>query len=233
MYIDLSKFPTNFFSKRDIILNDICTYPKELLNELIKKEFDEDDFPNYFYINSAYSVVGVHFTRLMDWEIRDIEQTGLQSDNFIDYSKKIDRLPTEFDEFKFQLKQFVKANRRSHNQIYFDVGRVNLYYGNAIFLKNWGGETLYCYYDNQFRNKTAEKVELGRKLRNISTPCVVIVRTNAYEFFINYCDIQGLTESIKTNQIQNYSNEARIDKEKVSVVGVIPIKEVSSLYGLL
>ena len=224
MYIDLSKFPMEFFSK-----NDIRTYPKELIEEISIKDFDEDDFPNYFYENS-YNVVGVHFTRLMEWEIRDIEQRGLHSDNFADYSKKIDQLPTEFDEFKFQLKQFVKSNKRSHNMIYFDIGRVNLYHGNTVFLRNWGGESLYCFYDNQFRDKTAEKVALGQSLRKISIPCIVIVRVNAYDFFINYYDIQGLTESIKTGQVKNYSNEARINRENVSVVGVVPIKEVGNIY---
>ena len=76
MYIDLSNFPKKLFYNEDIIINDIRTYPLELVDFLVSKAYNEDDLPNYFYENRQYNVLGVHFTRLTNDEIQDITQTG-------------------------------------------------------------------------------------------------------------------------------------------------------------
>ena len=226
MYIDLSNFPKNLFCNEDIIINDIKTYPQKLVDFLVSKKYNEDDLQNFFYENRNYNVLGVHFTRLTNYEIQDIIQNGLRSDNSFDYERKIQNLPKEFDQYKSSLKQFAATNRRSENNIYFDVGKIELKHGITVFLKNWGGETIYCYYDNQFHNKPSDLINLGNRLRRCSTPCIVIVRVDAYDFFVHFSENKGLTQSMKTNCLMNYSHEIWLDKTLVNVVAVYPIKNI-------
>ena len=49
MYIDLTNFPRDLFLDRDIIINDIKTYPCGLVDFLVSKEYNEDDFHDFFY----------------------------------------------------------------------------------------------------------------------------------------------------------------------------------------
>ena len=226
MYIDLSKFPKNLFCDEDIIINNIRAYPYELVDFLVSKEYNEDDLQNYFFDHTKYNVLGVHFTRLTNDEIQDIIRNGLRSDSSFDYERKIQNLSKEFDQYKSSLIQFAAKNRRSENNIYFDVGKIELKHDNTVFLKNWGGETIYCYYDDQFHNKPSNLVNLGNRVRRCSTPCIVIVRANAYEFFVHFSDNEGLTQSMKTNCLMNYSHEIWIDKTLVNVVAVYPIKNI-------
>ena len=84
-------------------------------------------------------------------------------------------MPSEFDEYKPKLLEFVEEplNKRSDGNIYFDIGKIKIYYGNRVFLKHWGGETLYCYYD-KLHNTDENLIQLGNKLRKLTIPCIVI-----------------------------------------------------------
>ena len=224
MDIDVKKLLSSKLTPNDILINEFNTYPENLKKQMRCKEFCEDDFKNYFYEKTHYNVVGVHFTRLFDYEISNIKTYGLHSDDSTDYYSKIQRLPSEFDDYKRELIAFVEApfHKRSHGKIYFDVGKIDIYFGNSVFLKNWGGETLYCYYDSlKYKDKD---LLLANRLRKQTIPCVVIVKVNAYQFFAEFKNNEGLIESIQNNDLLNYKNEVSIDKDEVSVIDVIPVK---------
>lgn len=228
MYIDLSIFPQNLFRSGDIIINDLRTYPHGLVDILTSQEYSDKALKNYFNTNPNYSILGVHFTRLMNDEIKDIVKNGFHGDSSSDYKRKIQNIPKEFERYKPSLRKFVAQNRRSEGKVYFNVGRIELYSGNTVFLKNWGGETLYCYYDNQCNTNSLDHlVSLGNGLRRCSIPCIVIVRVNADIFFMEFFDRKGLIECMKRNQLSHYSNESMIDRQNVNVVAVFPIKDIT------
>ncbi len=224
MIIDIRNLLNGKLTATDILINDISTYPKDLQKIIQRKEFCGEDFLNYFYKYTNYSVIGVHFTRLFDYEIKDIISNGLHSDTTSDYERKIKRMPVEFDCYKNELIEYVSYpyNKRSDGNIYFDVGKIEIADKNNIFLKNWGGETLYCFYDTFER--TEQGLQLASILRKFTIPCLVIVKVNAYQFFDKFLDIYGLIENIKNNTLTDYSNEFNILADEVSVISVIPVK---------
>ena len=224
MYIDVRKLLNNSLTDNDIIINELSTYPKKLIEQMRYEDFCDDDFKNYFYDNTNYNVIGVHFTRLFKHEIDDIKVNGLHSDESADYAKKIQRLPAELDEEKPKILDFVISNKRSHGKIHFDIGKIELWQGNTIFLKNWGGETLYCYYDSLDYSK--KDLILASKLRKLTIPCIVIVKVNAYQFFAHFRDNEGLIDHIHETKLREYGNEFCIEQNEVEVIDVIPIKNL-------
>lgn len=224
MEIDIKKILKNSLTPNDILINETDTYPKNLINQIMSEGLSEDLFKNYFYENTHFNILGVHFTRLFDYEIDDIKNNGLHSDGSEDYALKIQRLPSELDSYKSKLLEFAELNKRSHGKVYFDIGKINLYYGNTIFLKNWGGETLYCYYDSL--NYAKKDLNLASKLRKLTIPCIIIVKVNAYQFFADFLNIDGLIEHFQNNQLIDYNNEFCIDKDEIEVIDVIPVKNL-------
>ncbi len=81
MIIDIRNLLNSKLTATDILINDISTYPKDLQKIIQRKEFCEEDFVKYFYNKFNYNVIGVHFTRLFDYEIDDILFNGLHSDD--------------------------------------------------------------------------------------------------------------------------------------------------------
>lgn len=231
MVIDIKKILKNSLTTNDILINEISTYPKNIINQIMSEGYSEDIFKNYFYENTNFNVIGVHFTRLFNYEIDDIKANGLHSDGSADYNLKIQRLPSEFDNYKPKLIAHIEnpLNKRSDGYVYFDVGRIELYYGNSVFLKHWGGETLYTYYD-KLVNTDKELIQLGNRLRKLTIPCIVIVKVNAYKFFVEFKDEEDLVEYIQENQLSGYKNELWIDKDEVEVFDIIPVKKLKLYY---
>lgn len=229
MYIDIRNLLNSSLTDNDIVINELSTYPKNLIQQMLYSGFCADDFKNYFYENTNYNVIGVHFTRLFNCEIDEIKENGLHSDGSADYALKIQRLPKEFDEEKSKLLDFVVSNKRSHGKIYFDIGKIKLWQGNTIFLKNWGGETLYCYYDSLVFSK--KDLMLASKFRQRTIPCIVIVKVNAYQFFAHFWENESLINYIQNGQLKEFWHEFSIEQNEVSVIDVIPVRNLKGFIG--
>ncbi len=222
MVVGLKNLQRTVLTSNDIVINDITTYPKELLKDIFCGGTGAT-LKKFFGSETSYSVIGVHFTRLFDKEICDIRKHGLRSDDFEDYSRKIQQLPKEFDDYKSKLISYVNnpCNRQSDGKIYFDIGKIEINGDNAVFLENWGGETLYNYYCPF--NQNNELRRLGDMLRHNSTPCIVIIRINAQKFFSEYINNDILVDCIRNEKLLFYRDEFCINKDDVQVVDVMPL----------
>lgn len=224
MIIDIRNLLDSKLTATHILINDISTYPKDLQNLMQRKEFCGYDFKKYFNENTHYNVIGVHFTRLFDYEIEDIKINGLHSDCTIDYKRKISCMPKDFASYKNDLLNYVsnQKNKRSNGKIYFDIGKIEITDDNIDLLKYWGGETLYSYYTNPYDIREEFEV-LKNKLLEHTYPCIVVLSTQAYKFFNEFYDNLSILNGIKSNRIVNYENEHCTNKVNIKVVNVIPI----------
>lgn len=169
-------------------------------------------------------MIGVHFTRLFDYEIDDILFNGLHSDDTEDYKIKIKCMPIEFEIYKNDLLNYVsnQKNKRSNGKIYFDIGKIEINDDNIDLLKYWGGETLYSYYTNPYDFR--EKFELlKKKLLEYTYPCIVILSMQAYRFFNEFYNNLSILSGTKSYNIVNYENEHCTNKINIKVVNIIPI----------
>ena len=218
--INIKKLIKNKMTAQDILINELDTYPQTLIKQMARKDFCADDFLNYFYKHNIFNIIGVHYTRLFDYEIEDILANGLHSDESADYALKIQRMPKEFDNYKPALLKYTEHNKRSDGNVYFDIGRIELSLNNSSLLRNWGGETLYCYYDSL--NCANNAATLADRLRHLTHPCLVLLKINAYHFFSRYMDYDaGLIDYIHNGQIQEYADEFRIEPSEVEVIDVV------------
>ena len=222
MVVDLKNLQRTVLTSNDIVINDITTYPKELLKDIFCGGTGTT-LKRFFGRQTTYSIIGDHFTRLFDSEISDIKKHGLHSDGVEDYIKKIQQLPKEFDGYKSKLISYVNnpRNKRSGGRIYFDIGNIEINEDNDVFLENWGGETLYSYYCPF--NEDDELRQLGNMLRHNSTPCIVIIRINAQKFFSEYINNDILVDCIRNEELFFYRDEFCINKDDVQVVDVMPL----------
>lgn len=224
MIIDMGNRLDCKLTTTDILINDISTYPEALQRQIQREEFCEKDFRNCFNENTYYNVIGVHYTRLFDYEIEDIKINGLHSDDAEDYKIKIKSMPVEFESYKNDLLNYVsnQKNKRSNGKIYFDIGKTEINDDNIDLLKYWGGETLYSYYTNPYDNR--EEFELlKKKLLEYTYPCMVVLSMQASKFFNEFYDTLSILNGIKSNRIVNYENEHCTNKFNIKVVNVISI----------
>lgn len=224
MIIDIKNLLSGKLTTDDILINDMNTYPLYLKKLVASKEFYEGDFVKYFYKSTNYNVIGVHFTRLFDYEIEDIKINGLHSDNTEAYRRKINRMPKEFESYKNDFFKHISnlKNKRSNGKIYFDVGKIEITEDNIDLLKFWGGETLYSFYTNPYSIR--QDFELLKKmLKEHTYPCMVALSMQAFRFFNEFYDNLSILNGIKSNRVKNYENEHCTNKNNVKVIDVIPI----------
>lgn len=218
---DLNKIISDLRESNSILLNDIKSYPAEIINIIKNSQFDDRLLLNF-------NIIGVHFTRLFDYEVEDIKIHGLHSDDTADYKSKINRMPKEFNKFKLDLIKYVSApkNKRSDGNIHFDVGKIEITEDNIIFLKCWGGETLYSIFESSTFNKQ-DSEQLQIMLAKNTSPYMVVVCMQAFQFFAEYADNKSIKNCIESNTIKNYEGEHFTDKSNIRVIDVIPIKSIS------
>lgn len=226
MVIDFKILLGNKITTNDIIINEKNTYPKSLIRQMACEDFQEYDLVEFFRNQVHFNIIGVHFTRLFDYEIKDVKNYGLHSDDTVDYERKINRMPKEFQCYKHDLIKYIsnQRNKRSNGRIYFDIGRIEITIDNSVFLENWGGETLYSYYTNPENNRQ-DLENLKGKLKKNTCPCMVIIRMCANQFFDEYPDNKSIVNYCKSNNIMNYEGEHCSDGKFIKVVDVIPLKK--------
>lgn len=170
----------NYLKNNDWLPNVEETYPIGLLDFKTNKNYDENKFFSHLY-QSGYCLIGYQCARLMDKEIQDIKENGLSFGGKQLLYKKIEYLPREYSKIKKLLKKHIKNlnSTQADNLIYFSYG--NLDFNNDIacytsFVENWGGESIYNYYDHGEVVPEPDMKELKNKLSEISTPCIILIR---------------------------------------------------------
>lgn len=171
----------NLLKEKDIVPNIIDTLPPKVLNTQSEQEFYE------YLIENDYSILCYHITRLTKQEIQHIKKDGLSFGSKTLLRNKIRNLPSCCDWFKEELLNYIDnlTSIQAEHLLCASYGKLDLVKDIAednIFHSNWGGETIYRYYDqgDGFQDKRFKKIH--DTLQNISIPCIIIVRVNADSF---------------------------------------------------
>ncbi len=191
------KLRTNL-NNTDWLPNVEDTYPPDLL--YLRTGPYEEDLEELFYsklYESNYSIIGYHCTRLTKFEIENIKNHGLSFGGKELIIKKVSNLPNELNKYKLKLVDLIHQDNstQADDQICFSYGFLDLDNDPAydkIFLKNWGGESIYKYYDNPYSKDFSpqEQQEIKEKLRKISIPCIIVLRCPLkVEYNLNFSHI--------------------------------------------
>lgn len=171
----------NLLIEKDIIPNIIETYPN---NALLAPT--EESFYGCLYGNNC-NILCYHISRLTHEEIINIKKFGLVFGSKDLLYNKVKNLPSCCDWFKAELIEHIKKLRETQadNAICASYGYLDLEKDpgcDNIFHINWGGETIYNYYDkgNRFRDERLQKIH--ETLQQISYPCIIILRVDIPTF---------------------------------------------------
>lgn len=221
----------NYLKDTDWLPNIEATYPKGLLDFKKNKHYDEDKFFSILY-QSGYSLIGYQCARLTDKEIQDIKKNGLSFGGKELLYKKVSYLPKEYRKIKNMLKKHIKGlnSTQADNLIYFSYG--NLDFKNDVasyknFIENWGGESLYNYYDNGNIILEPRMKEIKDKLREISTPCIIIIRCPLkieYDLHFKY-----FYEIFMSKKINTIFQSMCVNNVKPEVVDIVDLNKYSGL----
>jgi len=209
----------------DIIPNIASTYPIDALNVNSEKEFVE------CIKNHNCNFLCYHITRLTEYEINDIRNNGLSWGSKTLCLNKIANLPSCCDWFKDELIKHITNLRdtQADDMICLSYGYLDLdedpAYDN-IFHTNWGGETIYNYYDkgDGFQNEHSRKIH--NTLQKISFPCLIIVRVTAHSFFSLP---KLLFEKIQNENKEQISGSIEISNELPEIVDIIDLNKYDGI----
>ena len=192
--------------ERDLVVNIEDTYPKRLFDMKKSKLYEENMFYTYLQTNKI-PLIAYHCTRLTDFEINEIQTNGLKFGGKDLLYKKIENLPESCNDIKDDLLRRVKGLNytQADQSIYVSFGNLDL--DNKIasyetFTENWGGESIYNFYDNPHSRYDQSHLQyIKNKLQDVSTPCIIVLRCppNVYDA-LSRCDFYNnfMTKSIKT-----------------------------------
>ena len=209
----------------DIMPNIASTYPIDALNVNSEKEFIA------CIKKHNCNFLCYHITRLTEYEINDIRNNGLSWGSKTLCLNKIANLPSCCDWFKDELIKHITNLRdtQADDMICLSYGYLDLdedpAYDN-IFHTNWGGETIYNYYDkgDGFQNEHLNKIH--HTLQKISFPCIIIVRVTTNSFFSLP---QFLFEKIQNENIEQISGSIEICNELPEIVDIIDLNKYDDI----
>ncbi len=201
----------NLLNDKDIVPNIIDTYPaKALLAQT------EDEFYDYLFENE-YNVLCYHITRITLQEKNNIKNCGLSFGSKELLLSKVKNLPLCCDWFKAELINHIENlyETQADNLICASYGYLDLVKDSAcdnIFHTNWGGESIYNYFDhgNNFDDEHLRKIH--ETLQKISYPCLIVLRVSISTFYNS--DYYRLFDKLMQS----------CDKEKIS--GSLYIKNI-------
>lgn len=222
-------------TNNDIIPNDISTYPQEIVLMIQNAGTFEGDLFKFFESNN-YNIICWHATRLTEKEIKDIEENGMNTDDHADFfEQKIKDLPNQINiDIKRELLNHIEniKETQSEGRIYASYGVFDLendYRGDKIFLKNWGGETIYNYYDNPYKKNQEHLNYIKEELRKVSYPCIVCLRISIQKLLqINPCFFVDFCNQIKNSDLQLFSGNLCTEKNNFEVVNVLKVADCFS-----
>lgn len=173
------KLRTNL-NNTDWLPNVEDTYPQGLLNLIEQQICNEDDFISCINQND-YSLIGLHCARLTMLEIMDIRENGISVGGKDLLYKKISNLPDNCNNIKPALIKHIQklTETQADNLFYFAYGFLDLENDSAgykNFLNNWGGESIYNFYDNPQTQTDPLLKQIKKQLSEVSIPCILIIR---------------------------------------------------------
>lgn len=216
-------------TNKDIIINNKRTWPKEVFEILKKSNCDmiESDLAHYLSANN-YSLIGIHCTRLTDFEIVDIKSNGLEIASKELFIKKINNLPNTISKaIKSELTSHINSlsEIQAKDQICCSCGFLDLKKDDKldkIFTKNWGGETIYNYYDRN-GGETDHQRKIGNLINRISYPCLIIIKAKIYSNTSLYNEYSSLIRQGLKNCFKRLSTSFYIKNKEVEVLDIINI----------
>ena len=218
---------------KDLIPNIKETYPQIALDMKINNTFDEEMLHTYLYQNK-FCLVGYHCTRLTDFEINEIKAVGFSLGGKELLCKKVKKLPKECDDIKNELLDYIGnlSYTQADSSIYFSFGKLNFDVDKGydkIFTQNWGGETIYNYYDRHYKDKTEKEhmKYVKEKLQAVSKPCIILLRC---PFGIG--DVREYTyfyDGLKNEAIENIFGSMCIKNYIPKVIDVIDLNKYSGI----
>ncbi len=125
-----------------------------------------------------HSIIGIHCTKLLDWEIKDIENNGLKPLDRTFANKRIEKAVKEGVLSKvlgnklIDKKELSESNRKGYVWVFHCLETLTFESGLNRLFGLWGGESLYAYIkDNQ-------------ELKTIGTPCIIFTSIKISELEI-------------------------------------------------
>jgi hypothetical protein len=125
-----------------------------------------------------HSIIGIHCTKLLDWEIEDIEKNGLRpldktfANQRIEKAFKAGLLSKRLKDELTDKKELEQKYRKGYVWVFHCLGTLNCESGLNRLLGLWGGESLYAY------------VKDNKELKHIGTPCITFVSIKISELDI-------------------------------------------------
>ena len=125
-----------------------------------------------------HSIIGIHCTKLLDWEINDIELNGLKPLNRKFANQRIEKafnkrlISKELRDELVDKEEFDADNRKGYIFVFHCLQTLNSESGLNRLLGLWGGESLYAY------------VKDNQELKHIGTPCIVFASIKINELDI-------------------------------------------------
>ena len=216
----------SLLTSKDIIPNLSSTYP-----EVALLATNEDAFYSSM-INNDYNIICYHITRLTCQEIDSIKKYGMTLGGKELLIQKIIGLPSCCDWFRRELIEYINglAETQSDNAICASYGLLDLDNDPAcdnIFKQNWGGESIYNYYDkgNGFQDNYMRTIH--ETLQKISYPCLVLLRIDI-DTFIN-SQFGCLYEKFKAKKTETISGSLYIQNVLPEVVDIIDLSVYDGL----
>lgn len=118
-------------------------------------------------ILNQHSIIGIHCTKLLDWEIKDIEETGLKPLDRTFANKRVEKafkaklISKELKTKLIDKKELSEVYKKGCIWFFHCLDTLKDENGVNKFLGLWGGESLY----NSVKN--------NQELKNIGIPCIV------------------------------------------------------------
>lgn len=147
--------PENIYREKwDLIINEIETVLKQ------------------------HSIIGIHCTKLLDWEIEDVEKKGLRPLSRTFANQRIEKafrkgvLSEKLRDELIDKKELNEDNRKGYVWAFHCLETLNCESGLNRLLGLWGGESLYAY------------VKDNQELKHIGTPCIIFTSIKISELDI-------------------------------------------------
>jgi len=125
-----------------------------------------------------HSIVGIHCTKLLDYEIKDIEKNGLKPLNKKFANQRIEKafnkglISLELRDKIINKKEFDAENRKGKIFVFHCLSTLKDELGLNRLFGYWGGESLYAFIENP------------QELKQLGIPCIVFTSIKISKFDI-------------------------------------------------
>ncbi|MGE0560706.1 MAG: hypothetical protein AB7O47_02735 [Flavobacteriales bacterium] len=199
--------------EKDILIRLQCNRPQNIYSEEWNRTIK-----NINKILKGYNIIGIHCTKLMDYEILDILENGLQPLNKIFANQRVERLYKKgliSQATKNELEnkdELCCEHRNGYIFVFHCLSTLKDESGLNRLFGYWGGESLYAYLKNP------------RELKQIGTSCIVFTSIKIKELAIDPELSKRMIASYFDDNYYPHDTDSII-QSKLNVIKVITRKE--------